>query len=135
MRQSDGSLTFMYKATSKIRFVILLGRGGGFTKNAAVTFSVPKFIYVLLLNILWHNENTQIVYTCVYKQMKQVLQYKLLTKSITHLIIVYFIILPYMVLLITLINLIVASIRICCNYSRKKKKERLMLSSNFFLLA
>ena len=35
----------MYKVTSKIRFAVLLRGGGGFMKNVAVTFSVPKSIY------------------------------------------------------------------------------------------
>ena len=38
-------LIFMYKVTSKIRFDVLLGGGGGFMKNVAVTFSVPKSVY------------------------------------------------------------------------------------------
>ena len=32
----------MYKVTSKIRFDVSLWKGGGFMKNVAVTFSVPK---------------------------------------------------------------------------------------------
>ena len=35
----------MYKVTSKIRLDVLLGEGGGFMKNVAVAFSVPKLIY------------------------------------------------------------------------------------------
>ena len=40
---------FMYKVTSKIRFDVLFGGGGGFMKNVAVTSSVPKSIYGLPL--------------------------------------------------------------------------------------
>ena len=40
---------FMYKVTSKIGFDVLFGGGGGFMKNVAVTFSVPKSIYGLPL--------------------------------------------------------------------------------------
>ena len=35
----------MYKVTSKIRLDVLLGEGGGFMKNVAVAFCVPKLIY------------------------------------------------------------------------------------------
>lgn len=35
----------MYKVTSKIRLDVLLGETGGFMKNVAVAFSVPKLIY------------------------------------------------------------------------------------------
>ena len=45
VRQYLGWLIFMYKVKSKIRFDILLGRGGGFMKNVAVMFSVLKSIY------------------------------------------------------------------------------------------
>ena len=43
VHQCDGWLVFTYKVTSKIRFAVLLG--GGFMKNVAGTFSVPKLIY------------------------------------------------------------------------------------------
>ena len=36
---------FMYQVTSKVRFDVLLRGGGGFMKNIAVMFSVPKSIY------------------------------------------------------------------------------------------
>ena len=45
VRQYVGWLIFMYKAISKIRFDVLLGGGGGFVKNVAVMFPVPKSIY------------------------------------------------------------------------------------------
>ena len=45
VRQYVGWLIFMYKVTSKIRFDVLLGGEGGFMKNVAVAFSVPKSIY------------------------------------------------------------------------------------------
>ena len=45
MCQCVGLLIFMYKVTTKIRFAVLLGGGGGFMKNVAVNFSVPKWIY------------------------------------------------------------------------------------------
>ena len=43
--QHAGWLIFMYKVKSKIRLGILLGRGGGFMKNVAVTFFVLKSMY------------------------------------------------------------------------------------------
>ena len=45
VRQCAGWLIFLYKVKSKIRIGILLGRGGGFMKNVAVTLSVLKSIY------------------------------------------------------------------------------------------
>ena len=58
VRQCVGWLIFMYKVTSKIRLNLLLGAGGGFMKNVAVKFSVPKLIYERpltqkRLSILW----------------------------------------------------------------------------------
>ena len=44
VRHNVGWLIFMKKVTSKIRFDFLLEGGGGFLKNVAVTFSVPKSI-------------------------------------------------------------------------------------------
>ena len=40
-----GWLIFMYKIKLKIRFDVLVRGGGGFMKNIAVTFSIPKLIY------------------------------------------------------------------------------------------
>ena len=45
VRQYVGWLIFMSKVKSKIRFDVLLVRGGGFMDNVAVMFSVPKSIY------------------------------------------------------------------------------------------
>ena len=45
VRQCVGWLIFMCKVKSKIRFDILLGRGGVFMKKVAVTFFVLKSIY------------------------------------------------------------------------------------------
>ena len=44
-RQYVRKLNFMCQVTSKIRFDVLLRGGGGFVKNIAVTFSIPKSIY------------------------------------------------------------------------------------------
>ena len=44
VRQHVGKLIFVYKVTSKIRFDILLGGGGGFMKIVAVTFSAMNLI-------------------------------------------------------------------------------------------
>ena len=50
VRQYVEWLIIMYKVTSKIKFDIFLWGGGGFMKNVAVTFSVPKSIYKWPLN-------------------------------------------------------------------------------------
>ena len=49
VRQYVGWLIFMYKVRSKMRFGVLLGRGGGFMKNVTVTFYVQKLIDEWLL--------------------------------------------------------------------------------------
>ena len=55
-------LVFMHEVTSKIRLNVLSGRGGGFMKNVAVTFSVPKSIHECPLKDLLNFRSKSIAY-------------------------------------------------------------------------